>query len=61
MATEAKLACNQRYLDKLDRIVIRVRKDGADGITKSDVEAAAKSRGMSVNQWIIDLIRDAIY
>lgn len=60
MATDAKLACNQRYLDKLDRITIRLRKDGSDGITKEDVELAAKSHGMSINQWIIDLIRDAI-
>lgn len=60
MTTEAKLACNQRYLDKLDRITIRLRKDGSDGITKEDVEQAAKFHGMSVNQWVIDLIRDAI-
>lgn len=60
MVSEAQKRSSEKYLTKLDRITIRLRKDGSDGITKEDVELAAKSQGMSVNQWVIDLIRDAI-
>ena len=60
MVSEAQKRSSEKYLTKMDRVVIRLRKDGSDGITKEDVELAAKSQHMSVNQWVIDLIRDAI-
>lgn len=60
MATRAQLEGNERYKAKLDRVTIWLKKDGSDGITKEDIDLAAKSQGMSVNQWVIDLIRDAI-
>lgn len=60
MVSEAQKRSSEKYLTKMDRVVVRIRKDGSDGITKEDVELAAKSQGMSVNQWVIDLIRDAI-
>lgn len=58
MATQAKLDGNRRYHEKLDRIVFRVHKDGSDDLTKEQIENAAKNSGMSVNQWLIDVIKE---
>lgn len=58
--SENKLKTNERYLAKLDRVVIRIRKDGGDGFTKAQLERAAEVCGTSVNAWIIDAIRDKI-
>lgn len=61
MATDKKkLEINQRYLDKLERITIRVRRDGTDGFTVADLRKAAERDGMSVNAWLVNLIRDNI-
>lgn len=57
MSTDAKRAGNARYHDKLDRVVFRLHKDGSDGITKEQIEAAAEVCGMSVNQWLIDAVK----
>ena len=58
--SENKLKTNERYLAKLDRVVIRIRKDGGDGFTKTQLERAAEVCGTSVNAWIVDAIRDKI-
>ena len=55
-----KLETNERYLQKLERIVFRIHKDGSDGFTKDQVEAAAAAAGQSVNEWIIEAIRDKL-
>lgn len=55
-----KLETNERYLQKLERIVFRIHKDGSDGFTKDQVEAAAAAAGQSVNAWIIEAIRDKL-
>ena len=60
MSTDAKRAGNARYHDKLERVVFRLHKDGSDGLTKEDVEQAAQQAGQSVNQWIIEAIRDKL-
>ena len=61
MATDKKkLEINQRYLDKLERITIRVRRDGTDGFTVADLRKSAERDGMSVNAWLVNLIRDNI-
>ena len=57
MSTDAKRAGNARYHEKLDRIVFRLHKDGSDGVTKEQIEAAAEAFGMSVNQWLIDAVK----
>lgn len=41
-----------------DRLGLRVRKDGADGFTRDDLEAAAKADGQSVNSYILEAIRE---
>jgi predicted HicB family RNase H-like nuclease len=60
MSTDAKRAGNARYHDKLDRVVFRLHKDGSDGLTKEEIEQAAAAAGMSVNQWIIEAIKDKL-
>ena len=41
-------------------ITFRVKKDGSDGFTADDLRNAAERDGMSLNAWIIDLIRENI-
>ena len=60
MSTDAKRAGNMRYHEKLERVVCRLHKDGSDGFTKGQVEAAAAAAGQSVNAWIIEAIRDKL-
>lgn len=36
----------------------RVRKDGSDGFTVEDLRKAAERDGMSLNAWVVGLIRD---
>lgn len=60
MSTDAKRAGNERYLAKLDRVVIRLHQDGTDGLTKDQVQAAAEAYGQSVNQFVIDAIKARI-
>ena len=60
MSTDAKRAGNMRYHEKLERVVYRLHKDGSDGFTKDQVEAAAAAAGQSVNAWIIEAIRDKL-
>ena len=60
MSTDAKRAGNARYHDKLDRVVFRLHKDGTDGVTKEQIEAAAAAGGISVNQWIIEAINEKL-
>ena len=51
-------ASRARYEAKAyDKLLLRVRKDGADGMTKDQITAAAKASGQSVNSWIIDAIK----
>ena len=43
-----------------DRLSVRLRRDGEDGITIDQVRAAAQRAGMSVNAWILDAIKEAL-
>lgn len=61
MATDRKkLENNERYLEKLERIVFRVHKDGSDGITKQSIQEAADREGKSANAWIVGTLRRAL-
>lgn len=42
------------------KILVRIRQDGADGLQKEQIESAAKQAGQSVNQWIIEAIKDKL-
>lgn len=43
-----------------DNITFRVRLDGSDGISRDQIKARAAATGISVNQWIIEAIKDKI-
>ena len=43
-----------------EKLTVRVRKDGGDGITLEQLKAAAERDGQSVNAWVLDAIRDKI-
>lgn len=52
-------ASRARYEAKAYRkYLLRVRTDGAAGFTPEQMEAAAAEAGQSVNQWILDAIRE---
>jgi len=43
-----------------NKILVRIRQDGTDGLTKDQIDAAAEATGQSVNAWIIDAIKDKL-
>ena len=43
-----------------DAVTFRLRRDGSDGVTREQLQAAAEAAGVSVNAWIIDAIRDKL-
>lgn len=43
------------------KILIRIRQDGADGFTADQVRAAAKASGMSVNAWLLELVKKELF
>lgn len=43
-----------------DKITIKMRSDGSQGVTKEAIQAAAKRDKMSVNAWILDVIRNSL-
>ena len=42
------------------KMTIRIRKDGADGVTVDTIRRRAGEDNMSVNAWILDCIKDKI-
>ena len=43
-----------------DNITFRVKLDGSDGVSREPIRAAAAANGQSVNEWIIEAIRDKL-
>jgi len=43
-----------------DKLTVRMRKDGSDGVSLDAIKAAAARNGQSVNAWLLDAIRDAL-
>lgn len=43
-----------------DKITIKIRQDGSQGVTKAAIQAAAQRSGLSVNAWILDAIKEAL-
>ena len=48
---------NRYNAKSYDTVLLRIRKDGADQVTREQLYAAAAAAGMSVNAWVLDLIR----
>lgn len=58
---KSRLDANQRHMEKLQTIAVRVHRDGSDGITVDQIrEAAERDGARSVNAWIIEAIRDKL-
>lgn len=54
-------ASRARYEAKAySKLMLRIRQDGSDGMTKEDITRAAERDGLSVNAWILDAIRDKL-
>lgn len=59
MASRAHIQANTRYENKaIDKITFRLRKDGASGITRSDVQKAAAADGLSVNEYVLRAVME---
>ena len=52
-----KTAYNKRTYQA---ITFRIKRDGSDGVTQEQIAAAAAAAGQSVNQWLIDTVKNAI-
>lgn len=44
--------------EKYASITFRIKRDGSNGFTQEDLRQAAECDGMSLNAWIVGLIRD---
>ena len=42
------------------KILLRIRQDGGDGLTSEQIKVAAAADGQSVNQWILEAIKDKL-
>lgn len=55
--TEAQNKATQKYIhNSYDQVVLRIRKDGE--ITRADIQQAADQAGKSLNQFILDAIKE---
>ena len=43
-----------------NKILLRIRKDGGDGLNTEQIKVAAAADGQSVNQWILEAIKDKL-
>ena len=55
-----KEARNRYNASNYDNITFRARVDGSDGVSRDAIKAAAAASGQSVNQWIIEAIKDKL-
>lgn len=54
-------AVKTRYEAKAyNKVLLRIRQDGKDGVTADDIRAEAAGAGQSVNGWILAAIRQQI-
>lgn len=56
---------NAKYREKYnaanyDKITLRVRKDGGQGVCLDEIKTAAQKDGKQVNTWILELIKNRI-
>ena len=50
-----------RYSAKTyEKVELRIKKNGDDGLTRETIRSAAAAAGQSVNQWILEAIRDKL-
>lgn len=59
--TEAQRRASLKWEQaNVDKITIKIRRDGSQDVTKAAIQAAAKRDRMSVNAWILDVIRNSL-
>lgn len=57
--SDARIKANTRYENKaIDKITFRLRKDGGYGITREDVQKAADACGVSVNEYVLQAVKE---
>lgn len=57
--SKAQIKANTKYENKaIDKITVRLRKDGGYGIRREDVQKAAEAAGTSVNDYVIQAIKE---
>ncbi len=61
MISPAQIKATTKYEHKsYDKITFRIRKDGKNGITREDVQAAADASGMSLNEFVLEAVKEKI-
>lgn len=59
MQTKAHIRATTKYeSNNIDKITLRLRKDGAYGITRDELQKEAEIVGESVNEYIIKAIKE---
>lgn len=46
--------------ENTEKVTIKIRSDGSQGVTKEAIQAAAAQAGQSVNAWVLEAIRKAL-
>jgi len=66
MEKELKTSAAQRRAslkweqENTEKVTIKIRSDGSQGVTKEAIQAAAAQAGQSVNAWVLEAIRKAL-
>lgn len=59
MVSKAQIRATTKYeSNNIDKVTLRLRKDGAYGITRDDIQKEADAVGESVNEYIIKAIKE---
>jgi len=61
MQSKAHLRATTKYESKAyEKVSLRIRRDGSNGISREDIQREAEKRGESVNEFIIKAIKERI-
>ena len=61
MVKKSQIAATTRYEHKTySKITVRLRQDGSQGITRDDVQEAADAVGLSINEYVVQAIKEKI-
>jgi predicted HicB family RNase H-like nuclease len=57
--SKAQIRANTKYESKaIEKITLRLRKDGGYGLKREDVQKAADAAGLSINEYVIQAIKE---
>lgn len=61
MVSKAQIRATTKYeSNNIDKITLRLRRDGGYGITREDIQKASAQAGESVNEFVINAIKERI-